>query len=305
MRRLAAVVRTLPSRAPGLEWESSRLHVWRNCGGPIDEVPALLEVLLRAELIEKQQGYIRLSAAGQRIRTRSSPEGPRQLSLALLRAGYFFDQARRLLDMGTVAADGSLTCNAGNARRSSPQLVGVLQYWPSVIVQPNLRVPVELLHELEAVWSLLPPAIPDDNGADVIRKSIGNRGELYSYQFERLRAIVASNIVWVARDDDDLGFDIEDRTTPRRRIEVKASGDRVVRFLMSTNEWARAQEDPDRYEIHFWGGLDLNVTPSEEFTKLRSSGFPRIFLNFAAAISNGQLVAVPAKWLVTEPSPPT
>jgi hypothetical protein len=93
---------------------------------------------------------------------------------------------------------------------------------------------------------------PDEAALEAARKSIGNRGELYSYQLERLNAEVASDIVGVSRDNDNLGHDIEDRSVnPRRRIEVKASGDTTVRFFLSDNEWDKAHEHSDHYEIHF------------------------------------------------------
>jgi hypothetical protein len=161
-----------------------------------------------------------------------------------------------------------------------------------------LHVPRALVIELEAVWALLPP--PSGEGRDVVRKSIGDRGELYSYHLERLGAAVASDIVWVARDDDTLGFDIEDRScTPRRRVEVKASGDASIRFYLSANEWERAHDDPENYEIHFWGGVNLGRDPSDDFAALRRSGSPVIFKNLPSCIQAGQLVAKPDRWKVT------
>jgi Domain of unknown function (DUF3883) len=157
-----------------------------------------------------------------------------------------------------------------------------------------LRVPVHLLGELEAVWALLPPPEPGESIAETVRKRIGNRGELYSYHLERLNAEVASNIVWASRDNENLGYDIEDRSpSPRRRIEVKASGRTAVQFFLSENEWRKAHDAPETYEIHFWGGLDLNVHPAEEFPRLRAQGYPEVFPNFPELVSTGQLVAMP------------
>lgn len=150
------------------------------------------------------------------------------------------------------------------------------------------------------MWALLPPPAREEAAAEAIRKTIGNRGELYSYQFERLEADAASDIVWVARDDDNLGYDIEDRSAdPRRRIEVKASGEAIVRFFLSENEWRKAHEAPATYEIQFWGGIDLASDPADEFKRLRDQGFPLVFSDLPTQLGNGDLRAAPVKWRVT------
>jgi hypothetical protein len=170
-----------------------------------------------------------------------------------------------------------------------------------VAVGTRIDVPAHLARELETVWALLPPPSADDAARDALRKNIGNRGELYSYQLERLNAADQSHIVWVARDDPNLGYDIEDRSVnPRRRIEVKASGDTPIRFLLSDNEWQKAHDDPSSYEIHFWGGIDLNVDPAEEYSRLRSQGYPRIFTDLTARVSAGEFSAQPTKWRIVE-----
>lgn len=280
--------------------DEARLRLWRSCGGPIDEIPTLLNVLTGAELVTFEHGQFRRSRAGQQVLAQRQREGLRPLGLALLRTGYFYDQARVLLDLGQSDPDGSLSCGARTARRNCPQLVGLLQHWADVPVTPILRVPTHILRELEAAWALLPPPTPGEPTSETIRKSIGNRGELYSYQLERLKAHVRSNIVWVARDDNDLGYDLEDRsTTPRRRIEAKASGGTVVRFFLSDNEWREAHANPSSYEIHFWGGVDTNTQPTDEFHRLRALGYPLVFTNLPTWLSSGQIEATPVKWRIS------
>ena len=263
----------------------------------------LLEVLVGADLVDTALRQYRLTRAGERVVARRGPEGLRPLYLALLRTGYFHDQARRLLDLGTSNQDGSLTCPTRQARRACPQLIGILLQWIDVTATPIMQIPADLVRELEAVWALLPPTEPGDTLTDTIRKTIGNRGELYSYQFERLAAETASDIVWVARDDETLGYDIEDRSIqPRRRIEVKASGDTTVRFFLSDNEWRKAHENPQHYEIHFWGGIDLAANPAEEFQRLRGLGYPRVFVDLPSLFGSQQLSSIPVKWRISEPS---
>lgn len=304
-RRLLDVLAALPARFPGIAIDEARLRIWRFCGGPIDEVLTLIDVLVGTELVSVELGQYRLTRSGQRVIARRGAEGLRPLGLALLRCGYFHDQARELLDLGTNDPDGSLKCPTRQARRACPQLVGILEYWPEVTTAPALRIPPELLQELQAAWALLPPPEPSEAAAEAIRKTIGNRGELYSYQLERLKAEVASNIVWVARDDDNLGYDIEDRSgNPRRRIEVKASGETTVRFFLSENERRKAHTDPSSYEIQFWGGVDLETDPAGEFERLRAQGYPLVFTDLPSLLDGGQLVATPTKWRVTRATEP-
>lgn len=302
-RRLAHILTVVPVRSPGLAVEEARLRLWRTCGGPIDDIPTLVDVLVGAELIIVDRATLRLSRAGQNVLAKHNAEGPRPLGLALLRGGYMHDQARYLLDIGVTQADGSLSCPTRSARRRCPQLIGVLQFWPDVAVGQSIDVPAFLVRELETAWALLPPPSVDETAKDALRKSIGNRGELYSYQLERLNAADHSKIVWVARDDSNLGYDIEDRSVnPRRRIEVKASGDTPIRFLLSDNEWQKAHNDPSSYEIHFWGGIDLNTDPAEEYTRLRNQGYPRIFADLPGLVTAGEFSAQPTKWrLVRNP----
>lgn len=301
VRRLLVVLSAVPARAPGLPIAEARLRMWRSCGGPIDEVPQLLDLLVGADLLSADRGHYRPTPAGQRAVSRARTEGLRPVATALLRAGYLHDQVRILLELLVLADDGSLIGSPRQARNACPQLIGILAQWPGVVGRDALRIPGALVDELQAVWALLPPTTADDREGDAIRKSIGNRGELYSYQMLRLEADVGANIVWVARDDETLGYDIEDRSLdPHRRIEVKASGETTTRFLVSENEWRKAHEDPDRYEVHFWGGIDLAMNPADEFRRLRDWGYPIVLVNLPELVARGDLDAVPVKWRISQ-----
>jgi hypothetical protein len=297
IRRLLAILAAMPSRPPGIPVDDARLRLWRISGGSIDDVRALIDVLIGAELVKEERGAFQRTRGGDRVVAGRNVRGPQALGLALLRAGYFHDQARLMLDLCTSEHDGKLSCPTRAARQRCPQLIGILQFWPDVTVTSHIYIPEHLARELGTVWALLPPPSPDEAMADAIRQNIGNRGEAYSYQLELLNAADRSHIVWVARDDSDLGYDIEDRSvSPRRRIEVKASGDTPVRFLMSDNEYRKSADDPTTYEVHFWGGLDLNIDPAEEYTRLRRQGYPLVFVDLPALISAGDFEAKPTKW---------
>jgi hypothetical protein len=272
------------------------------CGGPIDEIPRLIDVLIHSELVCIDSASLRLTSSGKAVVSQRRSLAPRSLALALLRAGLFHDQARVILSSGSLQPDGAIVCNLRDARQRCPQLVGLVQQWPDVVDGPSLHIPPELASELQAVWSLLPPVSDADGALDAIRKTIGDRGELYSFQHERLIAVRPSDIVWVARDDPGLGYDLEDRScTPRRRIEVKSSGDTAVRFFLSENEWRKAHEEPASYEVQFWGGVDLNMAPADEYNRLRSQGYPVVFSNLAGLLTAGHLEGTAVKWRVTQP----
>lgn len=299
VRRLSAVLTVIPERTPGIAEDAARLPIWRKCGGPIEEVPALWQVLVHAELVARDHGILRLTPAGRKTVTRNRADNERPLALALIRSGLMHDQARSLLDTFPTNPDGGLTCRVHHAQRVAPQLVGLLERW-TVRAGQVLEVPASLVAELVAVWALIAPPSDAIAAEDLRRKAIGNRAEAYSYQFERLAATNSSDIVWVAQDDDDLGYDIEDRsTTPRRRIEVKGSGGVVPRFFMSDNEWRQAHMDPSTYEIQFWGGIELNRPAAEEYPGLRSKGYPIILRDLNAMADAGLIHAKPERWRVS------
>lgn len=302
MRRLEVVLRAIPDRAPGLAHQDARMRIWRTAGGPLEEIETLVEVLVGGELVRRDAGRLRVTAVGRRLSARNRGEWGRHIALALLRAGLFHDQARRFLETFETDDAGAVVCRLADARRTAPQLTGVLQLWPDARHGPLLRVPESLVAELTTVWALLGPPSGDRLELDRRRKTIGNRAEGYTYQLERMRASNPSLIVWVARDDDRLGYDVEDRARqPRRMIEVKGSGGPEVLFYMSANEWRKAHEHPDQYEIQFWGRIDLNRPTEDEFPALRSGGYPIVFRNLAATLQKGELTAIPDRWKVRAP----
>lgn len=244
-----------------------------------------------------------MTREGEQVRSLRRSEGQRPVVRAILRAGLFHDQARRLLESATVGSDDRLTCRLRDARRVSAQLVGALQAWPDVKTRPQLIVPPSLVQVLSTAWALLPPPAVDAGAAETTRKSIGHRAELYSYELERTRASDRSTIVWVSRDDEGLGYDIEDRSSSTHRlIEVKGSSETAVRFFLSDNEWRKAHANPDWYEIQFWGGINLQRDVGDEFALLRSQGYPLVYRDFPQLVAGGQLVATPWKWRVIEPT---
>ncbi len=298
VRRLASVLRALPPVPPGLPMKQAPRQLWRICGGPLDEMEIYLRVLVKLNLAAQHQDTIRRSRAGGRVASSIAKANLRPLGLNLVRAGYFHDQARSLIECGEIDTEGALRCRLKVARAGSSQLLGVLQWWPDVSLLPEVVVPQELLAELNTIWALLPPPAETPSWA-AQRKQVGDRAEMYSLQTERVKA-GASLVVWVARDDDGLGYDIEDRSVnPFRCIEVKGRRDVEVKFFLTENEWAKGQELGSRYEIHFWGEIDLNREPSVEYAALRATGYPLVISNFFAQLADGDWQATAVKWRIT------
>jgi hypothetical protein len=260
----------------------------------MSEIDGLLHTLETAGVLSWASDRLTLTRAGDAVAGRTRRADRTALPLALLRAGLLHRQARFLLEVSVVDEHRVLRCPLPVARANAPQLLGVLVTWPSVVTRPALTVPAELVDELSAAWALLPPL--ETSSAARERQRVGERAEYYSWLLERTTG--AEQVFWVARERDDLGYDIEDRRTdPPRRIEVKGRRDRIVTFMLSDNEWRSAQAHRLRYEIQFWGGIDLNRTPSEEFILLRAEGWPLIIVDPVATLNDqGRWEFAPVSW---------
>lgn len=140
------------------------------------------------------------------------------------------------------------------------------------------------------------------------RERVGHRAEAYSLRMEREQRGPGA-VLHVSRDEGDrFGYDLEDISIePSRLIECKGSRSRKVTFVMSANELAVAGEHPDRYEIHFWGRINLGRGPTEEYAALRETGCPIVIRDPTGAIDRGELTAEAEAWtirLTSDASPP-
>lgn len=284
---------------PGVSTTDAHRYLWRQCGGPMADVAMLVEILVQVGLVESNESRLRTTKAGVRVATQDHQVGGKLLGEALIRSGIFSGQIRRLLEVSEIDSAGSLVCSRELALSVAPQLTGILRRFSTVSFVDKLRVPAPLLSKLDGVWPLLPASVGPELD---FRKDMGNRGELYSYQYCRTEAADGTKVRWVARDDETLGYDIEDLNyDPKRRIEVKASGDEKVRFFLSQNEWNVAREHGETYEVHFWGGVSLATAVEEEFGKLTGRGYPLIFRGLSSLLDSGVLSAVPTQYVVTRP----
>jgi hypothetical protein len=218
--------------------------------------------------------------------------------LALIRGGYFSTQARRLVECGTIDADGTFRCLLQQGRRVAPQLTGLLRWWPASHVSGWLLIQHDLLAELTAMWSLTPPTLVVPEWV-AERKAVGDRAELYTMQLLCSSSKDPTSIWWVARESDSLGYDIEDRSTsPHTRIEVKGRRDEHRIFFLSENELKTARATGDSYHLYFWGEIDLNRPVHLEYGVLRNLGYPEVLRHLTSHLSSMEWHCDPVKWKV-------
>ena len=297
-------LRRIPGQAPGVPLGNAKRLVWDGCGGPFDEATVLLEVLQSLNLITETGQTLLRTRAGNQVSKAIGRGDATAFAVLLIRAGFFHDQARVVIEQGQMQADGSLACPPRTFISAAPQLLGILRYWDTVKVRPVVTIPQNLLSELDTVWALLPPA-PELPEILTERKAVGDRAEMYSVQFERSRSADPARIAWVARDSDLLGWDVEDRNgSPTRCIEVKGRRDNKQTFYLSENEWRKLKELGGAYQLHFWGNIDLNRTPALEYAALRASGYPIVLDNFEALVSVGDWTMTPVRWRLERQSAP-
>jgi hypothetical protein len=302
LKRLCVVAQSVPSSQLGSAVEDVVDLVWDTVGGDRGEVYRLIDILRQCGLAEETCGLLRRTRAGDRTARALRTSDPKPLGRELIRAGLMHDQARYLIESGQMHENGDLECELRVARSGAAQLLGLLDWW-EVQAHPSVVVPKKLLDELNTVWALLPPPSSETPTWARRRQAIGDRAEMYTVQNEKLRAADPSSIAWVARDSSSLGWDVEDRgASPLRRIEVKGSQDAEPAFFLSDNEWRKAGEHPDSYEVQFWGCINLSLPAAEEFEHLRAQGYPVIVQGIIAAITAGVWAAVPTNWRISKVS---
>lgn len=298
VERLSLALRSIRANTSGAPLAYTKRVLRRKCGGPSDEIVKIVNLLEKLNLVRIDKDSIRRVSAGSAIATALNRGDYIPLGFALMRAGCFHDQARALIESGTVEADGRFKCRLKLARTIAPQLVGLLTWWPEVQQHPFLFLSQEMVNELSSVWALRSPAEELPSWVTQ-RRRVGIRAESYSVQMERSKVSNPTLIAWVSKDSDTLGWDIENRSNnPYRLIEVKGSRNDAIVFYLTENEWKKANELKPQYVVHFWGEIDLNRDEPIEYSSLRAAGYPIVIENIAEKIAQGSWKATPSQWKV-------
>ncbi|WP_196244517.1 DUF3883 domain-containing protein [Mycobacterium avium] len=244
-------------------------------------------------------GVVARSTIGDRLRQQIRREGSYPLAIAIIRSGLMASQIRGIRKVLGRNGDG-YACSRNAAQAVAPQLVGLLARMPDVRIGGRILIGRDSGLELDSIWNeLTPDSRGDWQEVEKRRKAIGERAELYSIQLERSAHVGArERVVWVSRDDDSLGYDIEVVGPPRRHVEVKGSAGREVQFFISSNEYRVAARHEEAYEIHFWGSIDLRADPQEDFERLTRMGYPVRILNPVVALANSPWVIEPSQYRV-------
>lgn len=295
VRRIQELIQLLPVRAPGVGRHTLMLQLRKVLDGPREEHPHILALLMDLGLVHKRGSRVHLNRRGRRAQSLSPSNARRELAEELLSSGFLHSQVRIMIETSSVDSDGHARVSLATLKSAAPQLLSLLRIWPNVVGRSEVIIPDALYARLNTPWSFI-PLVPASDGR---RRAIGSRGEAYSYHLLREKAPTPGAVSWVSRDNDELGYDIEDRTVGTIRVEVKSSEQSEVRFLLTQNEHDAAHSDPDTYVVHFWGDIDLQKNPNTEFLTLRQRGFPRIYQNVAQHLIDGRLYAVPTRYRIT------
>lgn len=300
-RMTSALLAVQRSGRTGLRLELAERTVWMTVGGLLSEVPDLLQILRTIGLLRQTHTHLELTKAGRQITTQDHRQGGRRLARQVISRGLLLNQSRVLIESSVADDAGTVRCRRDLAMSVAPQLTGLLRRFPEVEFGSHLAIPKKLVADLDSAWIPAAARSRVDH-----RRSLGDRGEEFSYRYERDNAVDRTQIHWVAQEDDELGYDIDDTNGPSTRlIEVKTSALAEVRFFLSTNEWRVASENPTSYEVQFWGEMNLAAEPADEYKRLRTAGYPIVFNNLAEHVQSGRLLLEPSQYVVTqEPAKP-
>lgn len=277
VEQLVAAITFIPSReAGGFSVESAPAILQAQVPGTQQSVRAAVDCLEALGLVAVVNGLIARTRVGNRVRKEVvTLNGSAPVARVVLRSGFMGDQLRALREVLELAED-HYRCGRHLARSVAPQLVGLLARLPDVSISGQFRVGLDSSREIDSLWNeVLPSSRINWADKEVRRKAIGDRAESYSMEYERTRRPGArSEVIWVSRDDDSLGYDIEVARGLTRRVEVKGSTGPDVIFFLTAREHEVAILHGAEYEIQFWGNIDMSLDPRLDYERLRELGYP-------------------------------
>jgi hypothetical protein len=259
-------------------------------GVPIHLATDGVALLLSTRILDSSEGRYRPTELALTIGQRLEAGDWAALARTLLASAALRSQALRLVAAANVR-DGRLCLELERAQREGPQ-AAVLLSWIEPASEGCLNLPAEMV--AVAVLEDVPSPIPDWVEAQA---RVGKRAEQYSLLSERMKN--AGQVLYVAAERDDAGYDIE-VVEPGgvRYIEVKGSRSESPAFNLTLRELREAERRGQRYEIQFWGGIDLALGMVREYEALTAKGYPMAFPDVAKQLAEGALLAEPVQFLV-------
>jgi hypothetical protein len=193
------------------------------------------------------------------------------LIMLALRSGHFERDLLRFLGLAELRGEEARLAIA-RARSLCPMLSGVLSWNPEWRRGASLVIPVEVLRRalVEIPVSLAPDG---DGSSSRSRDGYASRAVAYSLRLERKRHGVETVLYVVDEERDELGYDLEDISVePSRLIRCVGTGTREREWLLSLPPANREVG----YETHYWGEINLDRPPRDEYLALRRMGYPLV-----------------------------
>ncbi len=69
---------------------------------------------------------------------------------------------------------------------------------------------------------------------------------------------------------------------------------------MTKREIDESYRRGDRYELQFWGEINLGIAMKEEYAALVLHGYPKRFPHLSRWLDSGDLVTTPVVWEIAE-----
>ena len=71
--------------------------------------------------------------------------------------------------------------------------------------------------------------------------------------------------------------------------------------MMSPNEMNKARQLGQRYEVQYWGGVDLAVDPKRQYDTLVAAGYPIVIVDPVVVFDVEGWTIEPDGWRISKP----
>jgi hypothetical protein len=136
-----------------------------------------------------------------------------------------------------------------------------------------LVLPVATLHD--AIIEASVNIGEEESGSVSRRDRFGIRAAAYSLRLERVITSVSDVLYVTDEERDSLGYDIENTSVEPSRLIVSV-GSPLPEVTHSVIGELHYRFERSRYEIQYWGLIDLTLAPKAEYLRLRQLDYPRL-----------------------------